>query len=815
MMKSITILLILLILAAVTIGFSADSRSDAPFFPPAPAETFLAKNKRLSRSAAREFVMPFQLASGDFSVKAELLAPALRTAAFQVEIGADAFVFDGEKALLTNAGNAGIRTFANHPLRVPLGGIVTGGKPFRLDITMKRGVLTVSLEGREVWRDDFGRDTYGEVAVTALSGEVDMRRLEVRGALARQTSVPVFTSGKEGAAFYRIPAIVRARDGTLLVFAEARRSDFHDLGDIDMVLRRSTDEGRAWLPIQTLHDGGGSSAVSCGNPAPLVEPDTGRIHLLFLMVEKSKWGSGDYKVPHLFSDDSGATWSEPEDIRPQLPADWRTFHPGPGHGIVKHRAPHPGRLIVSGWHVWHDAQANKRRYSSSLIYSDDRGKTWHAGGTGMKFSDESMVAELADGSLMMAIRPPPDTPDSGFRHFATSHDGGTTFAPFFVDRALRATVCQSSLLTADGGSPLFFIYPGSGNYAPGAITRRAGLTLRWKKHADGAWSPPQLIYAGRSAYSDMTLLPGGKPGVVFEGGRQSDIGGIRFALVTPAPFVDWRADGAWGRDANARMIKVTGLDPDSAGNLYVAGGERGGGGAVVVLDRDGRETARWGEFINDKHGLRIFDDKVWLTDIGNHAVYQCTPGGKILRTFGVVGEAGEDADRFNKPTDVALAPDGSIYITDGYGNSRVVCLAPDGAFRFAWGKRGAGPGEFHNPHNIVIRDNRVYVADRDNARIQVFTLTGDFVAEWKNVGRPYGLFLAKDGQLYVSMVDDKAGVEAVLVMTPDGEIRQTIGRRGRAPGEFDVPHSLAVLPDGQAIYVGEVGNKRVQRITRD
>ncbi|EIP98053.1 gluconolactonase [Opitutaceae bacterium TAV1] len=787
--------------------------STLPFFPPAPSENFRAGPERLrsagsgAGAAKREFVAPVQLASGDFSVEMELLAPALEGSRFQVDLGADGFLFDGEKGVLRNTGNNGASTFKNRPLQCALKGRLVSGKPFRIHFTMTRGMLTVALDGREVYRNFLGRDTCGEVALTALQGEVIMRKLEMRGAFLRQTFSEVFSSGEANTAFYRIPAIVRAREGALLVFAEARRKDFDDLGDIDMVLRRSTDNGRTWLPIQTLHDGGENSAISCVNPGPIVEPDTGRVHLLFHLVEKQKWGSGDYKVLHLRSDDSGATWSRPVDVRSQLPAEWLSFQPGPGHGIVKQRGAHRGRLIMPGWYVYRDGGA--RRYASALIYSDDRGKTWQPGGTGMKLSDECMVAELPDGALLMAIRPPLGIPESEFRHFATSRDGGITFDPFTVDPQLRAPVCQSSLFSANDGGLPYFLYPASGSYAPGAAVRRAGLTLR-RKLPDGAWSPPQLVYAGRSGYSDLTQMADGRLGIVFEGGRQSYIDGIRFTSVATAP--EATSDAAWAHDANARMIKVTGLDLDSSGNLYVAGGE---GKAVVVLDRDGRETARWGDFIDDKHGLRIFDDKVWLTDIGKHAVYQCTLDGRILRTFGAVGEAGEDATHFNKPTDVALAPDGSIYITDGYGNSRVVCLAPDGAFRFAWGKRGSGPGEFRSPHNIVIRDNRVYVADRENARIQVFTLSGDFVTEWKNVGHPYGLFLANDGRLYVSMVDDKAGVHAVLIMTLDGQILQTVGGKGSQPGEFDVPHSLTVSADARAIYVGEVETRRVQRILRD
>lgn len=167
---------------------------------------------------------------------------------------------------------------------------------------------------------------------------------------------------------------------------------------------------------------------------------------------------------------------------------------------------------------------------------------------------------------------------------------------------------------------------------------------------------------------------------------------------------------------------VTGIAVQE-GRIFASGGL---GEPLQELDGTGAVRRAWGrKFIADKHGLRSSGGYLYATDIGNHQVFKMTADGEVVMTLGEKGVPGCDETHFNKPTDVAVAPDGDIYVTDGYGNRRVACFGPDGRFKFAWGKEGGGPGEFKNPHNIVIgSDNRVYVADRDNRRLQIFDRKG-------------------------------------------------------------------------------------------
>lgn len=255
-----------------------------------------------------------------------------------------------------------------------------------------------------------------------------------------------------------------------------------------------------------------------------------------------------------------------------------------------------------------------------------------------------------------------------------------------------------------------------------------------------------------------------------------------------------------------KMANVTGVAIDNAGLVYVAGGLAE---PVLVFDRQGKLLRQWGSReIKNKHGLRIYRDCVWVTDIANHQVFKYTLDGRLMMTLGEKGVPGADAGHFNAPTDVAVAPDGSIYVADGYGNSRIVCLAPDGQFKFAWGNRGTRPGEFNMPHNLLIgADGKIYVADRGNDRIQLFTPDGRFLAAWIGLGKPFGLGWAPDGKLLVTVVGRDR--DELLELDIQGNVRSHQGRRGNAAGEFRTPHSVAATKD--MLIVGEAGNQRVQR----
>lgn len=244
---------------------------------------------------------------------------------------------------------------------------------------------------------------------------------------------------------------------------------------------------------------------------------------------------------------------------------------------------------------------------------------------------------------------------------------------------------------------------------------------------------------------------------------------------------------------------------------------------VLLFDSaSGGQLGAWGAGrFAMPHGLTVDgQDNVWVTDVALHQVFKFTHEGALLLTLGERAVPGDDSVHFNRPTDVAVAPDGSFYVSDGYRNSRVVRFSKEGRYLFSWGRKGSQPGEFDVPHSIA-RDavGRVYVADRNNARIQVFDSAGHFVAEWKGpeLGRPWAVRVGADGYLYVVDGGDQPATPPdrarVLKLTRQGRVIESFGSFGNYDGQFVWPHALAVATDG-SVYVGDVSTgMRVQKFT--
>lgn len=287
-------------------------------------------------------------------------------------------------------------------------------------------------------------------------------------------------------------------------------------------------------------------------------------------------------------------------------------------------------------------------------------------------------------------------------------------------------------------------------------------------------------------------------------------------LVIPAALGDDRAEklpdyrpvAGWPRlPPKLTLGPVSAVATDARDRVYVA---HRGPRPVLVFDRDGTFLRSWGDdHVKTAHGLRIDPaGNVWLTDIGNHLVMKFDPDGKLLLSLGTKGQAGNTADRFDRPTDVAVAPAGDFYVTDGYGNARVLKYDRTGKLIKQWGTKGTGEGEFNLPHAVVLdAAGRVYVGDRENNRVQVFDADGKFLSQWKQSGAPYGLFRAGDRTF---VADGRANW--VRVLRPDGVPLGRFGEKGTAAGQFQMPHMLCVDSRGD-VYVAEVGNKRVQKFT--
>lgn len=245
---------------------------------------------------------------------------------------------------------------------------------------------------------------------------------------------------------------------------------------------------------------------------------------------------------------------------------------------------------------------------------------------------------------------------------------------------------------------------------------------------------------------------------------------------------------------------------------------------ILILDpASGEVIRRWGaSMFVMPHGLTIDQtNNVWLTDVGLHQVFKFDAQGNLLMVLGEHAVPGNDEGHFNMPTDVAVASDGSFYVSDGYINSRVTKFSPEGEFLKSWGDKGAASGQFEVPHSISLdsRDH-LYVADRGNARIQIFDTEGNFLKEWKSasLGRPWAIRIDEAGNMFVVDGGDQnqfwPNRARILKLDLDGNILASFGSYGRAPGQFIWPHAIAIGPDG-ALYVGEVATgMRVQKFMR-
>jgi sialidase-1 len=332
--------------------------------------------------------------------------------------------------------------------------------------------------------------------------------------LSLASRVDVYQSGEDGYHTYRIPALVVAKDGSLLAFAEGRRDGLSDKGDIDLVLKRSTDNGRTWTPQQVIWDEGSNT---CGNPCPVVDSETGTICLLAthnlgtdseqeIIARRSQ---GTRTVWIIKSNDHGATWSEPVEITASVKAPrWTWYATGPGAGIRLERSRKRGRLVIPCDHI------EDGRYYSHVIYSDDLGETWQLGGrTPRDQVNECEVVELADGMLALNMRNY-DQAAARARQVAFSDDGGASWHAQRHDRALIEPRCQASIRRVrwpDADSPGVILFSN-----PADPRRRKRMTVRASFDEGRTWPSQLLLYDGSSAYSCLAVLRDGSVGCLYE-----------------------------------------------------------------------------------------------------------------------------------------------------------------------------------------------------------------------------------------------------------------------------------------------------------
>ncbi|MEO8027247.1 MAG: sialidase family protein, partial [Bryobacteraceae bacterium] len=315
----------------------------------------------------------------------------------------------------------------------------------------------------------------------------------------------VFRNGEAGFHTFRIPALLATRTGTLLAFAEGRRDSRGDSGNIDVVLKRSSDHGRTWSALKVVVD---RRADTVGNPCPVQDRVTGRILLPLTwnpgnvtesqMVRREVEARRGVLLTH--SDDDGRTWAAPSEITSVASKpNWTWYATGPGIGIQTRS----GRLLIP---CDHQAEGSANS-ASHVLYSDDHGATWRVGGEAAEGTNECQLVELGDGSLLLNMR---GYRGKNRRAIARSRDEGKSWSNVAWDETLIEPVCQASLI---GHKGVFYFSN------PAAMERRR-MTVRVSTDGCRTWSNGRVLSAGPAAYSCLAVLDAKRLGCLYERGEQ-------------------------------------------------------------------------------------------------------------------------------------------------------------------------------------------------------------------------------------------------------------------------------------------------------
>ncbi|MDR1989922.1 MAG: peptidyl-alpha-hydroxyglycine alpha-amidating lyase family protein [Acidobacteriaceae bacterium] len=261
----------------------------------------------------------------------------------------------------------------------------------------------------------------------------------------------------------------------------------------------------------------------------------------------------------------------------------------------------------------------------------------------------------------------------------------------------------------------------------------------------------------------------------------------------------------------------SGVAFDAQGHLWVL---NRGPHPIIEFDQQGRFMRSMGEGLYSRgHGLRIAPDgNIWTTDVQGHTVMKMSPTGELLLTLGTRGKPGSwdeaaGTHLFFEPADIAFAPNGDLFVVQGHGRGegRVLRFDSAGTFITSWGGKGTAPGQFDQPHSILIVNNQVLVADRENRRVQIFDMNGTFLKAWAFKGLPCGLLMGPDQQLYLA-----TGFSGqILRLNAGGQPVAMMGQPGPGPalGEFGEAHYMAIAPDGD-IYVADTINAVLHRVSK-
>ncbi|GAB4236109.1 MAG: hypothetical protein Kow00121_63480 [Elainellaceae cyanobacterium] len=471
------------------------------------------------------------IAAGDFSISATLSLASISGTAASFEIDGDRFGFDSRTYRFFTEGDdwGAAQTYdlaTNY---------ITPGQTFQLQVNRTGADISFLINGNSIVTRTLTSGSLSNVGFRPWRNTLRLYDFEISGAVGGGGGEnpapnqffdddPIFVRGTGGYGAYRIPAMVRAGNGDLLAFAEGRVNGTSDFGNIDIVMRRSTDNGQTWQPLKKVVDNGSFTA---GNPGIVVDRfNNNRLVMVYNTGTHSEQdivkGLGAREVWVTTSDDNGATWSKPRNIttsvhRPNAPEinsaytfadDWRWHAVLPGHGIQLNN----GRLVFGA-----NYKLGDDRSKAFSFYSDDGGQNWQLGGIAGYPGNENQIVQLSNGNLMMNARPHREFNEL-YRQVSISTDGGKSWSPFVSDKNLPDPRVQASILgwQPDGTYRLLFSNPAS-------QTSRTNMTVRISYDDGQSWAYSRNVRPNlHGAYSDLVIQSDNKIGLLYETGDNAD-----------------------------------------------------------------------------------------------------------------------------------------------------------------------------------------------------------------------------------------------------------------------------------------------------